>query len=240
MNQTITEIETVITISIQETLLKITHFLPNFLAALAVFLFGWGVGILVYRLVMILIPKLRIDLLLRRLGVTEFLRQAHPHLDIVDVIAKVLKGYVILVFLLAATVILKLEDVSRFLQKVINYIPDVIVAVLILFLGMQVGRNIFVIVKNALRLIDASSAEVLARSAQAAIIVFTVIAVLLQLNIVTDLVKVVFVGLVGMLALAGGLSLGLGGVDTARKVIEGLTKKSYKVIKSQSDKVRRN
>jgi hypothetical protein len=69
------------------------------------------------------------------------------------------------------------------------------------------------------------TAKTIATVAHWAIIIFVGLVVLNQLGVATDLIRILFIGFVAMLALAGGLAFGLGGKDTAREVLERVKKK---------------
>jgi len=72
--------------------------------------------------------------------------------------------------------------------------------------------------------LPASSAGLLGTVARTAVIVFAVMASLTQLGVASDLVKILFTGFVAMLALAGGLSFGLGGRDQAMQWLDKIKK----------------
>ena len=57
------------------------------------------------------------------------------------------------------------------------------------------------------------------------IVFFTILVVLNQLGVAQDIIRILFTGIIGMLALAGGLAFGLGGKDMARDLLSELTKK---------------
>jgi hypothetical protein len=105
------------------------------------------------------------------------------------------------------------------------YIPNVFVAVIIGLVGTVAARIISDIVKHAVKSIGAKSANMLATTAYYAISFFTALVVLNQLGIASDLVRILFTGIVVMIAIAGGLAFGLGGKDIARDILEGLQKK---------------
>ena len=58
-----------------------------------------------------------------------------------------------------------------------------------------------------------------------AVLIFVFLVVLNQLGIASDLIRILFAGIVAMVALAGGLAFGLGGKETARDIIERLRKR---------------
>ena len=71
----------------------------------------------------------------------------------------------------------------------------------------------------------AKSSNALSTLARYAIIFFTILIVLNQLGIAQDLVRILFTGIVAMLAIAGGLAFGMGGKDLAKDILEDLRRK---------------
>jgi hypothetical protein len=66
---------------------------------------------------------------------------------------------------------------------------------------------------------------VLANIARYSVVFFTCLIILTQLGVASELVKILFTGIVGMLALSFGLAFGLGGQDEARNILKKLHKK---------------
>jgi hypothetical protein len=139
------------------------------------------------------------------------------------------KWFLILVFLMAAANILQLTQVTNFLNSIIFYIPNVVVAVVILAIVTLVGNFVYGVVRGSSRAAGMVSATFLAAISKWAIIIFGIFAALIQLGVAGTLVSTIFIGIVAMLALAGGLAFGLGGKEEAalllRKIREELTEK---------------
>ena len=73
--------------------------------------------------------------------------------------------------------------------------------------------------------IDPQTSSAIASITKWAISVFVILAVLSQLGVATDLIRILFTGLVAMLAIAGGIAFGLGGQTAAKDVIGEIKKK---------------
>jgi hypothetical protein len=102
------------------------------------------------------------------------------------------------------------------------YLPNVVVAVIILATVFIVGNLVYTIVKGSTRAAGVMSATLLATISKWAIITFGILASLIQLGIATSLVSTIFIGLVAMLSLAGGLAFGLGGKEEAQLILRKL------------------
>ena len=66
--------------------------------------------------------------------------------------------------------------------------------------------------------------EILSWLPKWALVIFALLAALTQLNIASELIQILFTGIVIMFALAGGLAFGLGGKDEAAKWLESMKK----------------
>jgi len=124
------------------------------------------------------------------------------------------------VFLMASVDILGLDQVTSFLGSILLYIPNVVVAVIILAVVFLVGNFVYNIVKGSTRAAGVVSATMLATISKWSIIIFGIFAALIQLAIASSLVSTIFIGIITMLSLAGGLAFGLGGRDEAALILK--------------------
>lgn len=208
----------VIVASLQAVWASVANFLPLLIGALIVFLIGWIVAIAVGKVVEQVIKSLRVDALLSKLELEKVLERAGWKLNSGGFVGGLVKWFLIVVFLLAASNIVGLTQVSDFLRDVLLYIPNVVVAALILIITALVADTVERLVRGS---IEAAGH----RSALAGVVtrwsiwVFAITAVLLQLGIATTLIQTVVTGLVASLALAFGLSFGLGGKEAAAEFL---------------------
>jgi hypothetical protein len=199
-------------------------YLPNVLGAILVFLIGVIVAVVLRTVVEKLIALLRIDELARRLEITSQFEHIGLRLHIGKLLGWIVKWFFIIVALIAATDILGWEQITDYLGEVVLFIPNVIIAVIILLAGILLGNFVQNVVKSTVEAAQLSSAQFLSGISKWAIIVFSFMAALVQLQIAPELIRVLFTGLVAMLALAGGLAFGLGGKDHAHHLLNRLKK----------------
>ena len=127
-------------------------------------------------------------------------------------------------FLLASLAGLGLTQLNLFLQSVLAYLPQVIVAVLMLLVAAVIAEVMQNVVVGAARAAEMKSARFLGSVTRWAIWIFAILAALDQLNVATAFVQTLFTGVVVALSLAIGLSFGLGGQEAAARYIEHLRK----------------
>lgn len=202
----------------------IVAYLPNLLGAILVFLIGVIIAIVLRQTVVKLISLLRIDEFARRLEITTQFERVGLRLHIGGLLGWIVKWFFIIVGLIAATDILGWDQVTSYLSQVVLFIPNVIIAVIILLAGILLGNFVQTVVKSAVEAAQLASAQFLSGIAKWAIIVFSFMAALVQLQIAPELIRVLFTGLVAMLALAGGLAFGLGGKEHAHAFLNRLKK----------------
>ena len=207
--------------SFQDIWVGVANFVPRFIVALIIFLIGWVVGLVVDRLIAQVIRSLKIDNVLRGAKIEEAVNRAGFKLDSGAFVGGLVKWFLIVVFLVASLDVLGLSQVNIFLQQVVLlYLPQVIVAVLILLVAVVIADAMQRVVVGAAKAADIASANFLGSVTKWAIWIFAVLAALLQLGIATPFIQTLFTGIVVALSLAFGLSFGLGGQDAAARYIE--------------------
>lgn len=211
-----------ITVSLLTLGERLANFLPSFLGALLVFLAGWIIAVTMGKLAEKLMKTARIDRAMEKIGLSYQVAGSKTKWSISEFFGGLVKWFLILVFLMAATDILKLSQVTEFLNRIILYIPNVVVSVVILAIVVMVGNFVYDVVKGSTKAAGVMSATFLAAISKWAIVIFGVFAALIQLGIASSLVSTIFIGLVAMLSLAGGLAFGLGGKDEAKMILEKL------------------
>jgi small-conductance mechanosensitive channel len=196
-------------------------FLPNLVIAIVIVVIGWIIGSLLGRLVSQVIKSVNVDEALRKAGVEESLRKGGVRLNSGNFVGALIRWFVIVVFLVAAFDILGLTQVNRFLYEVVlNYLPNVIVAVLVLLLAAVIGDVMQKLVVTSARTAEFKSAHLLGVVTKWTIWVFGILVALSQLGIAAPFIQTLFTGIVVAFSLALGLSFGLGGQDAASRFIE--------------------
>lgn len=207
-----------IAFSLQQGVSSVINFLPQLIGALVIFGFGWLVAVVLGQVVAAIVRSLKIDTLLTRLEINKSIEKAGWKLDSGAFMGALVKWFLIIVFLLAAANILGLTQVSDFLRDVLLYLPNVVVASLILIIAAFVAEAAERILRGSARMMGAQGAFVGA-VARWAIWIFAIVAVLLQLGIAVTLVQTLITGLVAAIAIGGGIAFGLGGRDAAADLI---------------------
>jgi hypothetical protein len=162
----------------------------------------------------------RVDMVSDRIGVNGFLRESGTKLKASDMIGEVVKWVVRLVFVEMAAEQLGMPQVSQIINQILGFIPNIVVAVIILGVGAFLGQLLSGVVRGAAAEARLGNPALLARLTNGAVMAFAIIAALNELNVAPVVVDTLYIGLVAALALALGLAFGLGGRDTAAKLTE--------------------
>lgn len=214
----------VLALSFTNLWLGVVSFLPNLVIALLIVFLGWGIGSLFGRVVAQIIKSLRVDEGLKKAGVEDFLGKGGITLNSGSFLGGLVRWFIILVFLIGAFEVLNLSQVTMFLRDILAYLPQVIVAVLILIAAGLVGDVMKKIVLSSAKSAGISSAPFLATVTGWVIWVFAVLVALSQLGIAVGFIQTIFTGLVVALSLGLGLAFGLGGQEAASRVIDRVSK----------------
>ncbi len=211
----------VLTRSFQDLWIGVVDFIPSLVVAMVIFVIGWLVGAGLGRIVAQVIRSLKVDSALRSAGLEDVLTRAGFTLDSGMFVGGLIKWFVIIVFLVASLDVLGLNQVNSFLRDVVlGYLPQVIVAVLILLVAAVIAEVMQSVVVGAARAAQVQSANFAGSITRWAIWIFAVLAALNQLNVATAFVQTLFTGVVVALSLAVGLAFGLGGQEAAARYLE--------------------
>jgi Mechanosensitive ion channel, conserved TM helix len=195
----------------------ILAFIPRLIGFLVILLVGLIIAALVAKAVTFLLRKVGFDRMSDRIGLTRFEQRMGVHMDTAGVLGRIVYWFIVLIFLVPAADALGVPAVSNVLNQLVGYIPNVFVAILVLFLGALAGTVVGDLVRGAVASANIGNPNLLAAIARWAIIAFAVLIALEQLKITPDLINELFGAVVLALAIAFGLAFGLGGQDAARR-----------------------
>ncbi|MFH0776667.1 MAG: hypothetical protein V1936_03600 [Patescibacteria group bacterium] len=210
--------------SFSDLWMGILDVLPNVIEGIVILIVGWIVAKIVSRLVAKIVEVIRLERIVATVGVKNFFQNAGVKLSVAGVFEEVVKWFILIVFFISAANAFGLPQVNGFLQDVLNYIPNVIIASVITILGILIANFIADLTHGTTRAFQSGSARLVATITRYAVIIFTVFAALLQLGIGRSLLDSFFNNLGLALAGAFGLAFGLGGKEAAAEMIKKIRK----------------
>lgn len=195
-------------------------FLPSFFGALVVFVLGLVVATGLASLVERLLKAAKIDAALAPLA--PHVERAGLRLNAPRFFGQVVFWFLTAVFMLATADILRLFALSEFLRDVLGFMPNIIIAVLVMGAAILVSGFLRKTVEASAASARISSAKFLGALASWAVLIFGLLTALMQLGIAVALINTLLTGFIAMVALAGGLAFGLGGKDHAARLLDDL------------------
>ena len=196
-------------------------FVPRFVAGLLILLIGIVIASIVKQVILTGTKSLKVDEYLKRYGVPE-LRENYTWSNI---LAEIVRWFVIIIFLIPTADVWGLPRIGTILNELLLYLPNVFVAVIIALVGFVLARLAHDVILASVKGITKESSEGIATATQWAINIFVILAVLNQLGVASDLIRILFTGVVAMIALAGGIAFGLGGQENAKDILDGIRKR---------------
>lgn len=209
--------------SFQDMYYGLVMVLPNLVVAIIIFIIGWLIGAGLGRVVTQIVSALRVDQALRPTGIERVLSRAGFQLSAGRFLGFLVEWFFIVVFLVAALDMLHLTTVNDFMRGVVLvYLPQVIVAALILLIAAVLGEAADRVVTGSAKAAALRGAGVSGKVARYAIWILAILAALQQLNVAPGLIQALEQGIVIAVAIAVGLAFGLGGQATAARYLDHL------------------
>jgi hypothetical protein len=197
-------------------------FAPRLVLALIVLVVGWLIALIIGNILATVAQAIGFDSLARRIGLTRLLDAAGIEKSVSAILGQLVTWILVLVVFMAAAEVMGIESVQMFLNAVLGYVPNVIGAVATLLIGLILANFLADTVRHASQASGLDHTNALTVVTRNAIIVFTMIAVLIQLGVASDIMRALLYGVIAMITLAGGLAFGLGGQGTAKRSLEHL------------------
>lgn len=200
-------------------------FVPSLIGAVVIFAVGWMISIAIGKLVAEILKRLKFNELFERGNWDEALAKAGIKVDVSAFIGAIIKWILVIVFLLAAVEILGFVQLADFIQKILAYLPNVVVAALIFVVTVIVVDIVEKVVRATVEGIKVGYGKIVSEIIKWSIWVFALLAILHQLGIAKPFMETLFTGIVAMLVISFGLAFGLGGKEVAADILKDLRNK---------------
>jgi hypothetical protein len=194
--------------------------IPRIFGFAVILIAGWLIASLIARGIQALLRAVNFNELAERSGLSGFVHSMGVRTDSAGAIAGIAKWFIRLITLVVAFDMLGLPAVSQVLQQLLLWLPNLVVALVVLILGGLAARALSQLVRGATTEAGFTNPDVLATVTRIAIWALAVVVAVDQLGIATTLINTLLVGVIGALALATGLAFGLGGRDRAAQILD--------------------
>ncbi|MDO8655419.1 MAG: hypothetical protein Q7R48_03335 [bacterium] len=212
-------------IALQNLWQGVVGFVPALVGALVVFGVGWAFSVGVGKLVADVLKRLRLNQLLDRGAWKKAMDRADLRVDTAEFIGAIIKWVLVIVFLSAAVEILGLGQFAVLLQKILGYLPNVVVASLIFVVAVIISDIVEKVLRAVVEGAQMGHSGMVGVIVRWSIWVVAINAILLQLGVASFLLQTLTTGIVAFLVIAGGLAFGLGGKDVAGEMLQDLKSK---------------
>jgi len=195
--------------------------IPRIIGFIVILIVGWLVAGLLGGAIAGLLRAVRFNDMAQRAGITGFVQRMGVRNDPSGVLASIAKWFVRLIALVVAFDALGLPAVSQILNSFLLWIPNLVVALVILVITGLAATALSDLVRGATSQGGFGNPNLFASITRFAVWAFGIVVAVNQLGVAATLINTLFMGVVGAVALALGLAFGLGGRDTAGQIVQG-------------------
>ena len=204
--------------TLQDGISEIVAFLPNLIAFLVILLIGFIVAKVVAGIVRKLLEKTGVDEHVRKSDAHKYVDRVMPGASVANGVGRVVFWLIFIFFLFSAIGALKIPAVTGFMNQVLGYLPNVIVAIAIFVVAALVSGAVAGGVAKVMG--DTPTGKIVAVVVPAVVMVIAMFMILEQLQIAPEIVRIAFAAVMGALALGLALAFGLGGRGVAERLLE--------------------
>jgi hypothetical protein len=194
---------------------------PKIVAMVAVVVIGYVVARFVAKAIATLSEKLGLQNAADQSGLADSMHRMGLQRNVPAIIGTIVFWLLMCVFLMAAFNILGLPAISDAMQKVVAYIPNLLVATVVIVVGLLLATFLRGVVATSADRVGLSYAEYLANGCYYVFALLTFIAAFNQLGLEFKLLEQLILIAAGALAVGFGLSFGLGGRDVMAGILAG-------------------
>ena len=185
-----------------------------------IFIIGLIFAVELSKLTKRIFQKIGVDKTLEKIGIKNFFKRGGIKFSVSDISAWMVKWFILLFALMSAVDILALPQVSNFLGVILEYLPNLFGALIILTIGLIISQLVYEAVEGGAKATGIKIYHLAAVAFKWMIIIITFLVVLEQIEIKTEILKIFAGGFSLMIAIAGGLAFGLGGQYYAKELID--------------------
>lgn len=207
--------------------------IPKVIGFAIIIIIGWLVASLLEKAIRGVLHTVKFNNLAEKAGFSGFVQKMGVKTDASGFLAMLVKWFIRLIVLVVAFDALGLPAVSDVLRQLLLWMPNLLVAIVVLVIGGLLANAASALVQGATAEAGFDNPQRLAKVASAAIWIFAIVIAVNQIGIAEALVNTLLMGAVGAVAVATGLAFGLGGRDTAAEIV----KKWYQQSQAAAPKI---
>ena len=225
-------------VSATEAMQNLLGFLPALIGAILILIIGWIIAGILAGLIEKGLKAVGFEKAAQSTGIAGFIENAGSGWTASKLVAEIVKWFIRLIAIQAAASILGLTQISQVINAILLWLPNLVVAIVIIVIGALIANFVAGIVRGSAAEMGFSTPNLLANITRYAIIGFAAVAAFNQLGIAPTVVNTLFIGLVATLVLAFGLAFGLGGQQTAAQITQGWYEKGRQTTPRIAEKMK--
>jgi len=200
---------------------QIINLLPNLVGMLVVLVVGYFLARVFEKFIATLSQSLGLDKAAERSGLATSMKQVGINRSVPAIVGQLVFWLTMCVVVTGAFNILGLQAVSGAMEKIVAYIPNLLVATVVVVVGLLVAGFLRGVVATGADRVGIAYAETLADAVYYVLALMTFIGAFDQLHIEFGLLKELILLAAAGLALGCGLAFGLGGRDVMAGILAG-------------------
>lgn len=213
---------------VKAMLIKIWSYVPVLAGVIVILVVGWLIAKLIESVIVRVLKAVRLDAASDKAGVSNVLAQGEIKLTLSELLGAIIYWLVMLVVMVAALNALNLTVAADLLSRLVEYVPNIIIAIFVLVLGSFLASFVAAIVRTSASNVGIERAKLLGQITQTVLVVFSVIIAIEQLKIATALIALAVNIILAALGLGIALAFGLGCRDIAGKFVSDIVNKMKK------------
>ncbi len=215
MNSFILSIQT----ALSQVFLELLDVFPRVLGAVIILWLGLMLAEWVRRVMMSLFASMSIGTALKNTPVEHFIQSIGLE-TIENVLSRIVYWLLVLVIAQTSVSVLGLITLSNMFDSLFGYIPHILSALVVLLLGIGVAGFAESFMKQATSSLDVHTSRLAGKVTSYVVVVLAALIAISELGIARDFILIIFIGFVTVVALGGGLALGLGGQSLVQELLE--------------------
>ena len=188
--------------------------IPNIIGALIVFIVGYFIAKIIAGIVKKALKTLGVDKLGDQLNAIDIVQQTNVEVVPSTIFSKIFYYIILLLVTVLATDVLQVEAVSTLVSNLVTYMPNVLVAIILVGIGLLVADAIKGIVQTACDSFNIPSAKLIGNVTFFLILMVVLVSALSQLGVETNFMVTVITIILGGIVLAFSLGYGLASKGT--------------------------
>lgn len=207
---------------VKAMLVKICSYIPSIAGAIVILVVGWLLAKFVETVLVRILKTVRLDTVSDKAGVSNVLAQGDIRVTLSELVGAIVYWLIILVVIATALNALNLSVAAELVSRLVEYVPNILIAVFIMLMGAFLANFVSTIVRTSASNMGLKNAKLLGKVTQVVLVIFAVIIAIEQLKIASALLVLAVNAMLISFGLGIALAFGLGCKDIAGKFVANL------------------